>query len=286
MARKADGLTLRKGKTKDTWWLDFIFEGKRDRVRIGSGISRTIAREIASVKRAAILKGEAGIGGKKRKDLLFETAVEEFMTWAQANRKPKTVKTYRVETKQLMNSFKGKKLSEIHPFLIEKHKQSRIQDDAKVSANRELTCLKNIFNRCIEWKKFDGDNPAESVKTTKEPRTRLRFLTIDEEVRLIAAATEPLRTIIRLGIHAGLRIQAEALTLRWESIDLDRRLVTVEAAYAKNGETRTVPLNNVVWEALRQLHGETTKIGPVFINRKGNPFKKHQDSLYNRVSEC
>lgn len=106
--------------------------------------------------------------------------------------------------------------------MIEKHKQTRIQADAKISANREITNLKNIFNRCIEWKKFEGDNPAEKVKTTKEPKTRLRFLSHEEEARLLAAASEPLRTIVLLGIHLGLRIQAEALTLRWESVDLER----------------------------------------------------------------
>lgn len=51
---------------------------------------------------------------------MFDTAVEEFLKWAEANRKPKTVKTYRVEAKQLMRSFRGKKLSEIHPYLDRK----------------------------------------------------------------------------------------------------------------------------------------------------------------------
>jgi hypothetical protein len=31
-------------------------------VRLGKNISRTVAKELASVKRGAILKGEAGIG--------------------------------------------------------------------------------------------------------------------------------------------------------------------------------------------------------------------------------
>jgi Phage integrase, N-terminal SAM-like domain len=76
---------------------------------------------LATVERAKILKGEAGIGEKKRADILFDDAVNEFLKWAESNKKPKTLKTYRVETKQLLNTFKGKKLSEIHPFSIEKH---------------------------------------------------------------------------------------------------------------------------------------------------------------------
>lgn len=64
MRQRGDGLTLRKGKRKDTFWLEFAHFGERHRVRLDSNINRTVARELAAVKRAAILKGEAGIGGK------------------------------------------------------------------------------------------------------------------------------------------------------------------------------------------------------------------------------
>ena len=62
MARKGDGLYLRGS----TWYLDCRIDGARHVVKLGKGISRTVAGELATVKRAAILKGEAGIG-KKRK---------------------------------------------------------------------------------------------------------------------------------------------------------------------------------------------------------------------------
>jgi len=44
-----------------------------------------------------------------------------------------------------------------------------------------------------------------------------------------------------VGDHAGLRIQSEALTLRWADVDLRRGLLTVQAAYAKSGQTRPSP---------------------------------------------
>jgi hypothetical protein len=59
MARRGDGIYLR-GKT---WWLDFRHDGQRHVARLGKGITRSVARELAQVKRGAILKGEAGIGG-------------------------------------------------------------------------------------------------------------------------------------------------------------------------------------------------------------------------------
>src|SRR5262245_33750340 len=138
MARRGDGLVLR-GKT---WWLDFTHMGQRHQSRLGKNVSRTVAGELAAVERAKILKGEVGIGGRKRKDITFEKAAEEFMKWAVANKRLKTVLSYRDCVKQLQKSFQGRKLSEINPFLIEKHKQKRLAEKAKVASNRETTCLK------------------------------------------------------------------------------------------------------------------------------------------------
>src|SRR5690349_4705861 len=100
MARRGDGLYLR-GKT---WRLDFVHQRKRHVVTIGKNISKTVAGEIASVKRAAILKGEAGIG-HKRKDILFEKAADEFLTWAKANKRPKTARSYDQCITKLKKSF-------------------------------------------------------------------------------------------------------------------------------------------------------------------------------------
>lgn len=123
MARRGDGLVLRS----NTWWLDFTYLGKRHQVRLGRSITKSVAREFAQDERALILRGERGMGERKRKDLSFEKAAEEFLKWAQANRKPRTYENYRWLIEQLMLSFQGKNLSEIHPFLVEKHKQGSKQ---------------------------------------------------------------------------------------------------------------------------------------------------------------
>jgi len=237
-----------------------------------------VAREFAQDERALILRGERGIGERKRKDISFEKAAEEFLRWAQANRKPRTYENYWWLIERLRLSFRCKNLSEIHPFLVEKHKQARIEAGARVSSNRELTCLKTMFNRCIDWRKFEGENPVRRVKLIKEPKNRLRFLSVEEERRLIAAASEPLRTIILVGIHSGLRIESEALQLTWSDVDLKRGDLTVQAAYAKNGETRTIPMNAVLRAAFRRLLTATPNAAGVVFRcwkggKKGHPIQ-------------
>lgn len=247
MARKGDGIYVR-GKT---WWLDFVHFGNRHVVRLGKNISRTVARELASVERAKILKGEAGIGTRKRRDISFDKAKEEFLTWARANKKPGTAEFYGYCMQSLSRSFAGKNLGEIHPFLIEKHKQMRIAEGHRVAVNRELAALSALFNRCKEWKKFEGQSPVRSVKKLDEPLSRVRYLSEQEEAALVNECDEPLRTIVLLGIYAGLRISAEALTLKKDNVNLSRRLLTIEAAYSKNGETQTIPIHSKLVEPLR-----------------------------------
>ena len=259
--------------------LDFRHQGKRYQVRLGSNITKTAARELAQVKRAAILKGEAGIG-KKPKDIGFDKAAELFLQWTEANRKPKTLKCYTEFVSQLLKFFGGKNLSKIHPFLIEKYKRKRLNDGAKVAVNRELSCLKNIFNRCIEWKKFEGANPVKGVQMVKETRGRLRWLDYDEEDRLLAAASEPARTIILVGIYAGLRVRSEALTLKKTDVDLQRKTLTVQAAHAKNGETKTVPMSSELIEPLRQQM-KRSQSECVFVKEDGiTPLKEISTAFY------
>jgi integrase len=119
------------------------------------------------------------------------------------------------------------------------------------------------------------------VKPIKEPKGRLRYLEPEEEARLLAAAKEPLRTIILTGLHAGLRIHAEALTLRWADVDLKRRLLTVQAAYAKSGQTRTIPMNSALPEAVRERRLRDGAGEFVFHRRDGSPYRDVRTAFEN-----
>jgi integrase len=83
--------------------------------------------------------------------------------------------------------------------------------------------------------------------------------------RTVSASTEPLRTVILIGIHV--------LTLDWGDVDFRRGQITVQAIHAKNGESRTVPMNTVLKEALTRLRERSDGSGRVFVSRSGQPFR-------------
>ena len=112
----------------------------------------------------------------------------------------------------------------------------------------------------------------DSVKPLKESAGRLRYLEPDEEAKILAEADEPLRTMILVGIYTGVRLLSEGLTLRWADVDLTRGLLTVQAAYAKSGKKRTVPLNAPLRHALTLLR-ERSAGEYVFAQRDGSPYR-------------
>ncbi len=86
-------------------------------------------------------------------------------------------------------------------------------------------------------------------------------------------------------VDAGLRIEAEALQLRWADVDLKRGLLTVPAAYAKNGTSRTVPLNSVLRAALIEMKTEATS-DYVFVGRGGKALRSITNAFETACSEA
>jgi len=244
---------------------------------LGKGVSRSVAAELAQVKRAAILRGEEGIG-RKKKDINFDKASDLFLVWARANKRPNTVRSYGGSAKRLTEFFGSRKLSEISPFLIEKYKLKHIgagkrrKADGRVLVNRDTATLTNIFNRCFDWGKYEGPNPVQKVKRFKESKGRVRFLTEEEERDLLTVANEPLRTMILTGIYSGARLASEALTLTWDNVDFKNGFLTILDAYAKNGETRTIPLEEGLRKALLVLKEKATG-QHVFEKADGKPYR-------------
>ena len=78
------------------------------------------------------------------------------------------------------------------------------------------------------------------VKKEKIRPRRGRWLTHQEEERLLAASPSWLKEIILFALHTGLR-QSELLNLQWPQVDLARRTMTI--VEQKNGEQDTLPLN-------------------------------------------
>ncbi len=92
------------------------------------------------------------------------------------------------------------------------------------------------------------------VTKPKEPRGRVRFLSDDERIRLLASCKESnspyLYAATVLALSTGGR-RMEVLGLRWSDIDFVRSVITLHET--KNGERRILPLAGYALTLIKEL---------------------------------
>ena len=109
--------------------------------------------------------------------------------------------------------------------------------------------LSKAFNLAIKEWEWVKENPVSKVPKEKENNKKDRWLTVDEEKRLLEASPQWLKELILFDLHTGLRLD-ELLSLEWNRADIFRKIIVIQKP--KNKEPRTVPLNQIALDILMQ----------------------------------
>lgn len=182
--------------------------------------------------------------------------------------RPKTQASHETSRAALARVFGDRLLSEIAPEMIAEYKAERGEKLKPTSVNREISFLKMMMARAVEWGYLDR-NPAAGLEKFSEPETKIRILTDDQARALIEAAGEQrhvpdLQAIIRLLLMTGMR-KKETLELKWEYpewetqeemssiVDFKRGEIFIPAGLAKNHKERRIPMNAAVSEMLQGI---------------------------------
>lgn len=159
-----------------------------------------------------------------------------------------TQKSYSVSLKHLLLFFGNLRLTGIAPKMISNYKVRRYSEGVKpASINRELAMLSKAFNLAVKEWEWIIENPVLKVPKEKENNERDRWLTGDEEKRLLENSPQWLRDLIVFALHTGLR-QDELLSLQWSRVDLFRKTIIIQES--KSGKPRTIPLNQIALNIL------------------------------------
>ncbi len=156
--------------------------------------------------------------------------------------------------------------------MVEKYKLTRKEEKAEPDTiNRELGCLRHMFNMAIKWKKAQV-NPVRDVKFLKEPKEKDRILTKEEEAKLLEAVrtghkAKHLEPIIITALNTGMR-KGEILNLKWSNVDFKTGHILVEET--KNGEIRRVPMNKKLTETLQSA--KKLAKGEYVFSDNGEPY--------------
>ncbi|MCP4254147.1 MAG: tyrosine-type recombinase/integrase [Candidatus Scalindua sp.] len=200
--------------------------------------------------RTGIIEGsyfEKPIGNDKTFSQLVAKFIKEYAPKKSVNMQ----KSYTASSKHLIPFFGNLNLALITSKKISKYKVVRYEEGASPSTiNSELAMLSRMFTIAVEEWEWLDHKPFLRIKKEQENNVQEKYLTYDEEKRLIENCPEWLKDLVVFSLNTGLR-QHEQLSLTWERVSMQRRDILI--LETKSGRPRSIPLNKAALGVLERM---------------------------------
>jgi integrase len=249
------------------WWMRFSYQGRQ--IRRSTEVSdRKLAERIYGKVLGLIAEGK-WFDRPPGQDKTVTDLLERYLRDHSApNKAASTHRRDKSLAAHLLRAFGAVPLDQLRPAQLADYKASRrAAGAAPKTVNDELTLLGHAYKLALlEWE-WVTDNPVLKVKKEKLRPRPGRWLTAEEEARLLAASPSWVRELVLFALHTGMR-QSEILNLQWPHVDLARR--TLMILEQKNGGQDTLPLNATAVEVLQaRARVRSIKSAHVFFNTVG-----------------
>ena len=258
---KTPGWSMQKrdGSGKIIWFVRLYHEGKER--RFGSFSTKTAARDFYEKAKQEQRTGRFfperyQHGGYE----LIEDVIDRYLVTI-TTKKPMTQFAERFFAKWWKGYFTDKRLNTITVRALEEARQTLLTTvvlEAKENGdmnkymtpqrvNRYMAWLRHLLNVVVREGKL-ASNPVLKLTMYKEPKGKTRFLSMDDEKRLLEKLGPIYGPWARLAILTGLR-QSEQFGLQWKDVDLERGMLTL--LVTKAGGVQYVHLNEEATTILR-----------------------------------
>ncbi|QJQ02414.1 site-specific integrase [Herbaspirillum rubrisubalbicans Os34] len=118
---------------------------------------------------------------------------------------------------------------------------------SNATVNRMLALLRAVLRMAVvEW---DWLQTVPRVRLLREPARRVRFLSPKQATLLLSELPSHLAAMAAFSLATGLR-RSNVTGLRWEQVDMRRRIAWFDGDQMKSGNSQAVPLND---DAMRIL---------------------------------
>ncbi len=248
----------------------------------------TTRRDVAEKRMREWLErmDSAAWGDKPR--ITFDQAMEHFITGHLPKLKPASQRRYLTSVRMMIPHMEGMFLDQISRKALSDFEAYRRREGASApTIRRDLACLSSMFAEAdVEWSEIQNPVPGflrerRRRGNLRESPPRTRYLSHEEERRLLATSTGDLGMLIAFAIDTGLRLE-EQLSLTWDQVDLARREITLLAADTKTGKPRRVPVLPRTGTILGTLPRHLRPHGGadwVFCKRDGSRYGKRTRGL-------
>jgi integrase len=260
--RKHRGIFERPKGSGVSWVLYYDQYGRRHREKVGF---KSAALRIYQQRKPEIQQGKFEPEDVKRKhrNATVPEIIDDYLEAYQAGGR-KAIKDTKLRAGYWKELWRDRAARSILPSDIEKARAELLESQfmsnnnrnpsegrSQVTVNRYLAALKSLAvqNEKVEY------NPVKRVKLARENNKRTRYLTEEEEARLLAVLPGDHHALVQVALHTGMR-KGEQLHLRWSDVDFQRKRITIRES--KAGEARHIPMNGIVIQTLqavpRMLH--------------------------------
>lgn len=272
--RKDRGLLSKPDSAgKVMWHVRLYHEGKER--RFGSFPNKTAARDFyekakLEQKEGRFFPERYQVGGYAK----LEEALDEYLA-AFTGRSKRDEVRYK---KTWLELFPGARLNALTPASLESVRAQLAEGGrSPQTVNRYMQFLRRVLNKAVRDGKL-ASNPVSRIKMFKEPPGKTRYLSPEDEGKVLKALGPVYGPWARLAILTGMR-QMEQFSLRWSDVDLEQGIITLPMT--KAGGVQYVHLNG---EAKAILRGLDSWQRSVWVFPSENP-KTHGDprNFYRRV---
>lgn len=255
---------IRKGK-EYTYWEARITVGRDPGTgkQIQRSFSGKTQKEVREKMQAAAVEVNTGTYTAPTKMTVGQW-LDIWSTEYMANLKPATVSIYRGNIKNHIKPALGAVyLADLHPHTV----QTFINGLEGLSSSSVRLAYKVLHMALEKAVALDyiPKNPASKSVLPKSEQKTIKPLDDEETAAVLAAAKgSRIEHLITVALFAGLRI-SELLGLTWDSIDMKKRIITVDKQLArvthresgvlispKNGKTRIIAPASSVFAALKE----------------------------------
>ena len=246
-------------KRGDVWWVEFTApNGQRVRQSSGTGDEQQAKEYLDRLK---VRYWEAQRLGVKPKRSWQDAAVRWVKETSDKRSHDKDVAKLR-----WLDRYLGRlMLHQVTREVIDQIAERKEGESSRSNANRYLALIRSILRRAKDdWEWMDA---IPKVRLYREPKRRICFLTREQARRLLAELPAHLKAMAQFSLATGLR-QRNVSYLRWDQVDVNRRVAWIHPDEAKAGRAIGVPLNEDALGVLRARLG----VHAVYVfTRKGKP---------------
>lgn len=269
-SKKYMGVYTVKGKRGVSYGVDYTHPQTGQRVRkiLKDVTSEAQAFEIRTIELADASRGAInkayGIRAKA-KVISFEAVIRSYLEWSEGNKK--SPETDKQRATALLIGFKGKLISDINPFMVEKYKMIRAKMVSKKTVNKELSLAGQALDKAVEWGHYNGENPFLNRFKIKKDR-KPGALTVEDVLAIQNEITHPVkRDMVGFAFFTGWRI-SEICKLKWEDIDFETGRAWI--VDPKNSNPVEIELDERAFVIIKKQKRRSTH---VFCRINGTPYK-------------